>query len=559
MAINLCGESGLVNQIKDKQAKINEFIALGKNAIFAVTQQVNDIKNLIDAVKDDPDVVERSLQEDLLNILSRASLSNPTGALAQLLQLRRIYQNAGPGIDRIIDNVELFLKDPLNTPLDICKDIPNIIQVKGEFVAKPSPAKVPDPSAIPTDIKDDVTLDHKTALSIKATSSEELLNDFSEQDIEMSCRFASPDVANDINIAGRYTVQSSCIIPPGAANQAAYATPAPFDSSFMYASVANPFPEGKQYTESQFSLSRFSRAIASKINTLNPVFRESFVNAITEFINLYNDIIDININEAYRQSDRFPKLSGSLSVRKIQALDFFIANGYTPEQSAGIVGNLIGESNLVPTVVAKNDAGPGLDSKGLAQWNRSRLANLEKYAIRNGRSPDDFVTQLEFIIVELNGEEAGARRRLEKARTVEDATLAFTFFERFKGYEAGFGSPETRKRINYARGALVEYNQTGSNGLNNLYANATGGNSWHNYGLAIDIDLYTPEGVLLPPADSTVYNTELKNTLARYGIVNNHGANPQHFYIASVGDTVPEKLLNGELTLSQYFSDKGIA
>lgn len=137
----------------------------------------------------------------------------------------------------------------------------------------------------------------------------------------------------------------------------------------------------------------------------------------------------------------------SAPEREKEAMKFFISKGWTQSQAAGIVGNLVNESKLNPNAIAKNDAGPGKDSVGIAQWNTGRLDNLKSYANNKGTPFNDFQTQLEFVHIELNGAEKGVGKKLKEATTVEQATVAMTKYERFKGYEQGLASPETQKRI----------------------------------------------------------------------------------------------------------------
>lgn len=71
-----------------------------------------------------------------------------------------------------------------------------------------------------------------------------------------------------------------------------------------------------------------------------------------------------------------------------------LARGYTPQQAAGIAGNLMRESSptINPYLVNPNDAGPGNDSVGIAQWNRGRLQNLLNYDPATGEVvPNEFV------------------------------------------------------------------------------------------------------------------------------------------------------------------------
>jgi hypothetical protein len=52
-----------------------------------------------------------------------------------------------------------------------------------------------------------------------------------------------------------------------------------------------------------------------------------------------------------------------------EAMDFFISKGYTPEQAAGIVGNLQAESGANLRTDAVGDQGRAY---GIAQWHKPR-------------------------------------------------------------------------------------------------------------------------------------------------------------------------------------------
>jgi len=93
---SLCGESGLVNQITETQNEIRQAVTSGKNAINSVKSFANEVETLADAIQNQPGVVTRRLQQDLLNLLSAEALADPTGTLAQLLEIRDTYQDAGP-------------------------------------------------------------------------------------------------------------------------------------------------------------------------------------------------------------------------------------------------------------------------------------------------------------------------------------------------------------------------------------------------------------------------------------------------------------------------------
>lgn len=144
-----------------------------------------------------------------------------------------------------------------------------------------------------------------------------------------------------------------------------------------------------------------------------------------------------------------------------KAMDFFMSKGWTKEQAAGIVGNLQNESgkNLNPSAIARNDAGPGLHSYGIAQWNRNRYAGLSEMARKSNKQWNDLQLQLEYVHWELNNSEKGVGNALRKAKTPGEAAIAMSKYERFRGYELGTGSPEVRSRMSNAAALAGSYGQ----------------------------------------------------------------------------------------------------
>jgi len=195
---SLCGESGLVNQITEAQDEIRQLTTAGKNAINSVKTFADEVETLSDAIQNQPGVVTRRLQEDIFNILTREALANPGGTIAQLLEIRAAYQAAGPAIDRIIENIEQFIRDPLNTPLNLCEDIPNIVKVGEEVRELAQPAVVPDKPPGQAD-------------------KELFTKDIGLSDFETIPRFPGQSISEAVEAAGRFTGQPG----PGDANAAA--------------------------------------------------------------------------------------------------------------------------------------------------------------------------------------------------------------------------------------------------------------------------------------------------------------------------------------------------
>jgi len=126
------------------------------------------------------------------------------------------------------------------------------------------------------------------------------------------------------------------------------------------------------------------------------------------------------------------------------AFDYYVSQGLSPVQAAGIVGNLQGESGqgLNPNAVNRGDGRDGSDSIGIGQWNSTRAQALKEYAAAKGVPWNDLNTQLEFLHQELKGPERGAYDRLMAARTPEEAGQAMLAFERPKDWNKPGAHPE---------------------------------------------------------------------------------------------------------------------
>ncbi|WP_420961043.1 phage tail tip lysozyme [Brucella sp. IR073] len=123
-----------------------------------------------------------------------------------------------------------------------------------------------------------------------------------------------------------------------------------------------------------------------------------------------------------------------VSDRAAAAVAFFQSKGWTKEQAAGIVGNLIAESNLRTEARNPGDGRDGSDSIGLGQWNGPRAQALKQFAAANGGDWRDFNVQLAFVQHELEGSESAAAQALKNARDVHQATAAFAGYERPAGW-----------------------------------------------------------------------------------------------------------------------------
>jgi hypothetical protein len=138
------------------------------------------------------------------------------------------------------------------------------------------------------------------------------------------------------------------------------------------------------------------------------------------------------------------------------AFNYFVSQGLSPVQAAGIVGNLQGESGQGLNTNTRNpgDGRDGSDSIGIGQWNSTRAQALKDYAASKGTPYTDLTTQLEFLHSELKGPEKAAYDKLLAAQNPEEATRAMLAYERPKDWNVPGSHPQ---RTQYAARAFAAY------------------------------------------------------------------------------------------------------
>ena len=120
---------------------------------------------------------------------------------------------------------------------------------------------------------------------------------------------------------------------------------------------------------------------------------------------------------------------GSSGNAKI-ALDYFVQQGWSPAQAAGLVANLQAESGQNLNPAASN---PGEQAYGIAQWigPRQRLFATNMGKPLQGSSLED---QLKFVQWELTHTESRAAQALKGAQTAADAAaIVDQYYERSSG------------------------------------------------------------------------------------------------------------------------------
>ena len=143
----------------------------------------------------------------------------------------------------------------------------------------------------------------------------------------------------------------------------------------------------------------------------------------------------------------------ALSSSEKTAYNFFVSKGLRNYQAAGIVGNLMQESNVISTSV-QYGGGPG---RGIAQWSvggrwdHDRDDNVAWYAGIKGASRWSLGLQLEFVWYELETFSGYGLGALRGSSNVSAATIAFE-----RDFE-GCGTCDQSTRIAYAESALRAY------------------------------------------------------------------------------------------------------
>lgn len=151
-------------------------------------------------------------------------------------------------------------------------------------------------------------------------------------------------------------------------------------------------------------------------------------------------------NSTSKSPSKVNKFAGQgESISQAEALKYFTDRGLTPEQAAGIVGNLMQESRL------KSDAWNEKERAfGIAQWRNERLDGLKMFAAARGKDISDIQTQMDYILHELKTTESTAGQKLMQSSSASEAAFNFgKYYERPKVVE--------HTRIAYAEQALESF------------------------------------------------------------------------------------------------------
>lgn len=142
------------------------------------------------------------------------------------------------------------------------------------------------------------------------------------------------------------------------------------------------------------------------------------------FNELMSDEEELNIPANIKQDPSLSKWIPTTTQKKTSdsakyAFNYLSGKGIPKHVAAGIVGNLMKESNLNPNSVERGNTGNG---RGIAQWDvRNRWKDYQNFAKQRGE--DSLETQLDFVVHE--AEKRGDLQKTLQAQTPQEAAMIF--------------------------------------------------------------------------------------------------------------------------------------
>lgn len=138
-----------------------------------------------------------------------------------------------------------------------------------------------------------------------------------------------------------------------------------------------------------------------------------------------------------------------------------------PHEAAGVVGNLISESQLNPASYNPNDV--GLPAGGIAGFRGSLFSKLKSYSKNNSKSWKDMDTQIDFlynILNENNPQMNDVRDRLLRSKNPYEASEAWAYYEKYAGYD---GTTKTARKAGWSQDRINEEHKKRGNLANEVY------------------------------------------------------------------------------------------
>lgn len=157
-------------------------------------------------------------------------------------------------------------------------------------------------------------------------------------------------------------------------------------------------------------------------------------------------------------------LSGNSNIAK--AYNYLVSKGLQSHQAAGIVGNLIAESAVIPNRKQGSSATQGITDAsqivagqgfGIAQWTGGgRQESWKKFATQNNMDPLSLELQLMYLWNELETVPNYGLEEIRKSADIRQATWVFlVFFER-PASTSGYEEKATQATSGTAKSALDE-------------------------------------------------------------------------------------------------------
>jgi hypothetical protein len=208
------------------------------------------------------------------------------------------------------------------------------------------------------------------------------------------------------------------------------------------------------------------------------------------------------------------EFNSTISPNAQTAFNFFTGKGYSPEQAAGIVGNLMAESGRNLNVKAFNE-----DEKayGIAQWRMDRLDGLGKLYNKDPKQTT-LEEQLNYIEHELDNVSRfkGIKKQLQDSKDSNEAAQIFR-----DKYEVSKGPLQERQ--NYARQILKSRQQPAAPAAPAPASNTsnTSSNTSTNNTKSIAPAAVATPSIGTAIATQSVTNNDMKNTPAGQTTVTN--------------------------------------
>lgn len=153
-----------------------------------------------------------------------------------------------------------------------------------------------------------------------------------------------------------------------------------------------------------------------KVEYPTRVQRQVEFNTVQERIDqeevFYEQEIQVIDSEKVKDDEHGFVYNTTIHQRKMEGIKYFLSNGYTINQSLGIMAGLLFTSNLNETAIESTD---DFNPVGIAGWKNERKVKLKNFSNDWRR----YSSQLVFTKYELNSSQAAANIRLRKSDTIE--------------------------------------------------------------------------------------------------------------------------------------------